>query len=263
MGIPARLNNKDGFNKLQKILTINAKFDKFEQLYELGDEVEIVCVDTANAGNSYLHCWIREFRKMFPNIKIIMGNTVSPRTLKLLDDIGINAVRVGIGSGSMCSTSIQTGIGIGQVSAISECVKFKKRNGLKIQIIADGGIRTTGDICKAMALGADVVMVGRMFAGTEESPGEVIKHNEKKYKVYRGSASYAVKIDKKFIEGEETLVEYKGSVEKILWEIKDGLRSCMSYLGVDSIEELRNEEVLFSILSINSYLERLPYFENK
>ena len=130
-------------------------------------------------------------------------------------------------------------------------------NKLKIELIADGGIKNPGDVAKALALGADAVMLGRMLAGTREAPGEVIKYNDQLWKKYRGSASFGVKMKNEFIEGEETMIPYKGPVKTVIDSISDGLRSSMSYMNCLSINELRQTEK-FAILSHSSYLERLP-----
>jgi IMP dehydrogenase len=166
-------------------------------------------------------------------------------------------VRVGIGSGSVCTTSIQTGIGIGQVSSLLNILFSRKNKKLKIKIIADGGVKSPGDVAKAIALGADVVMLGRMLSGTRETPGEVIKYNGQLWKKYRGSASFGVKMRNEFIEGEETMVAYKGAVKSVIDGISDGLKSSMSYMNCLNLDELRKTET-FAILSNSSYLERLP-----
>ncbi|RPI69140.1 MAG: IMP dehydrogenase, partial [Ignavibacteriales bacterium] len=162
-----------------------------------------------------------------------------------------------IGSGSVCTTSVQTGIGIGQVSSLLNVFYAKVKHKLKIKIIADGGIKHSGDVAKALALGADAVMVGRMLAGTKEAPGEVIRYQGQLWKKYRGSASFGVKMRNEFIEGEETMVAYKGAVKNVIDNISDGLRSTMSYMDCLTIDELRNVDA-FAVLSNSSYLERLP-----
>ena len=128
---------------------------------------------------------------------------------------------------------------------------------LKIKVIADGGIKSPGDVAKAISLGADIVMLGRMLSGTRETPGEVIKYNGQLWKKYRGSASFGVKMRNEFIEGEETMVPYKGVVKNVIDGISDGLRSSMSYMDCLTLDELRKTET-FAILSNSSYLERLP-----
>ena len=216
----------------------------------------ILCLDTANASNQEVLNKTKEVKKHFA-VKLIVGNIANGSTLKQLEDAGADAVRVGIGSGSVCSTSIQTGIGIGQVSSILDVLFTRKKEKLKIKIIADGGIKSAGDVSKALSLGADVAMLGRMLAGTKETPGEVIKYNGQLWKKYRGSASFGVKMKNEFIEGEETMVGYKGTVRNVINGISDGLRSAMSYMNCLSLDELRKTET-FTVLSNSSYLERLP-----
>ena len=216
----------------------------------------IICLDTANASNKEVLNKTEEVKKHF-DVKLIVGNIANGATLKQLEDAGADAVRVGIGSGSVCSTSIQTGIGIGQVSSILDVLYTRDKENLKIKIIADGGIKSAGDVAKAISLGADVAMLGRMLAGTKETPGEVIKYNGQLWKKYRGSASFGVKMKNEFIEGEETMVGYKGTVRNVINSISDGLRSAMSYMNCLSLDELRKTET-FTVLSNSSYLERLP-----
>jgi IMP dehydrogenase len=164
---------------------------------------------------------------------------------------------VGIGSGSVCTTSIQTGIGIGQVTSLLDVLFAREEKKLNIKIIADGGIKSPGDVVKAIALGADAAMLGRMLAGTKETPGDVIKYDDQLWKKYRGSASFGVKMKNEFIEGEETMVPYKGVVQNVIDGISDGLKSSMSYMNCLNLNELR-EKNSFTILSNSSYLERLP-----
>ncbi|MGE5435710.1 MAG: IMP dehydrogenase, partial [Syntrophothermus sp.] len=197
-----------------------------------------------------------EVKKKY-KVKVIIGNIAHGGSLKQLEDAGADAVRVGIGSGSVCTTSIQTGIGIGQVSSLLNVLFNRNDQKLNIKIIADGGIKSPGDVAKAMALGADVVMLGRMLSGTKETPGEIIKYSGQLWKKYRGSASFGVKMRNEFIEGEETMVAYKGTVKYVIDGISDGLRSSMSYMNCFNLEELRNNDT-FAVLSNSSYLERLP-----
>lgn len=227
-----------------------------EIIAKLAERKYLICIDTANASNKEVLNKSEEIKKKY-DVKLLVGNIANGATLKQLEDAGADAVRVGIGSGSVCSTSIQTGIGIGQVSSILDVYFTREEQKLKIKIIADGGIKSAGDTAKALALGADAVMLGRMLAGTKETPGEVIKYNGQLWKKYRGSASYAVKMRNEFIEGEETMVPYKGAVKNVINSISDGLKSAMSYMNCFSIEELRQTES-FAVLSNYSYLERLP-----
>jgi IMP dehydrogenase len=225
-------------------------------LQKIAERNLMVCIDTANANNQEVLNKTKEIKKNF-GLKVIVGNIAHGATLQSLEESGADAVRVGIGSGSVCTTSIQTGIGIGQVSSLLNVLLAREKNNIKIKIIADGGIKSSGDISKALALGADAVMLGRMLAGTRETPGEVIKYNGQLWKKYRGSASFGVKMRNEFIEGEETMIGYKGTVKNVIDSISDGLRSSMSYMNCKNLAEFQKTES-FAVMSNSSYLERLP-----
>ena len=213
--------------------------ETIDEFYSLGARAFIV--DVANGFNTAVKPTIKQIRGL-KNTYIICGNVDSEEGFKYLADLGVDAIRVGIGSGSMCTTSIMTGVGQGIVSSIQECRNIKEKIGSKSLLIADGGIRAVGDIAKALTVGADAVMVGRMFAGTKEAEGNILKYNGKLYKAYRGSASYAVQQKRGknpyYIEGDETIVEYKGGVQNILDQIDAGLRSSMSYMAANNLEQL-------------------------
>ncbi len=243
--------NAKGVNAVS--VGLNTSNEIIEKLLE---KVSIICIDTANANNLEVLKKTEEIKNKF-DVFLIVGNTANGKTLKQLVDAGADAVRVGIGGGSVCTTSVQTGIGIGQVSSILDVYFAREENNLPIKIIADGGIKNPGDVAKALALGADTVMLGRLLAGTREAPGEVIKYNDQLWKKYRGSASFGVKMKNEFIEGEETMVPYKGHVKNVINAISDGVRSAMSYMNKLTIAELRQTES-FAVLSNSSYLERLP-----
>ena len=248
------LSNKNGIRKINAIsIALNTPIDVIKKLSE---GRKIICIDTANASNREVLKKTEQV-KMNVDLKVVVGNIAHGASLKHLVDSGADGVRVGIGSGSVCSTSIQTGIGIGQVSSILDVLFSRKESKLKIVIIADGGIKGAGDVAKAIALGADAVMLGRLLAGTRETPGEVIRYNDQLWKKYRGSASFGVKMKNEFIEGEETMVAYKGAVANVVNAVSDGLRSSMSYMNCRTIEDLRKIET-FAVLSNSSYLERLP-----
>lgn len=247
------LEGKNGKGVKAVSIGLNTEMKIIEQLVERN---LIICIDTANANNREVLKKCEQIKKKF-NTKVIIGNIAHGGTLQQLEDAGADAVRVGIGSGSVCTTSIQTGIGIGQVSSLLNVFFYRESKKLKIKIIADGGIKSPGDVAKAIALGADVVMLGRMLSGTRETPGEVIKYKGQLWKKYRGSASFGVKMRNEFIEGEETMVAYKGAVQNVIDAISDGLRSSMSYMNCFNITELRNVDT-FAVLSNSSYLERLP-----
>lgn len=246
--------DENSFNGIQAVSVSVTVED--ELLEKIAEKKMLVCIDTANANNAHVLYKCEEIKKKY-NVKIILGNVAGGSTLKSLVDAGADAVRIGIGGGSMCTTSIQTGIGIGQVSSLLDVYHTRQEQKLNIALIADGGIKSPGDVAKAIAAGADVVMLGRMLAGTKETPGEVIKYNDQLWKKYRGSASFGVKMKSEFIEGEETMVPYKGPVKNVINAISDGLKSSMSYMNCESIDELRNKDS-FALLSTSSYLERLP-----
>ena len=216
----------------------------------------IICIDTANASNKEVIKMCEHVKTKY-DAKVIVGNIAHGATLKDLVNAGADAVRIGIGGGSVCTTSVQTGIGIGQVSSLLNVYYARKKDNLKIELIADGGIKSPGDVAKALSLGADVVMMGRMLAGTKETPGEVIKYSDQLWKKYRGSASFGVKMKSEFIEGEETMVPYKGTVRNVINTISDGLKSTLSYMNCKNLDDLRTKDS-FAILSNSSYIERLP-----
>ncbi len=234
-------------------IALNTSLDVVKKLADNG---YIICIDTANANNNEVLKKTEEIKNAC-NVKIIVGNIAQGDSLNQLENSGADAVRVGIGGGSVCTTSIQTGIGIGQVSSILDVLSKRDEQKLKIKIIADGGIKSPGDVAKAIALGADVVMLGRMLAGTRETPGEIIKYADQLWKKYRGSASFGVKMKNEFIEGEETMIPYKGAVKNVIDGISDGLRSSMSYMNCLTLDELKSKDT-FAVLSNSSYLERLP-----
>jgi len=247
------LNSKNGRGIKAISIALNTNLKTIEKI---AAKNYLICIDTANANNKEVLRKTEMIKKKF-NVKVIVGNIAHGASLEQLENAGADAVRVGIGSGSVCTTSIQTGIGIGQVSSLLNILFARKDKKLKIKIIADGGVKSPGDVAKAIALGADVVMLGRMLSGTRETPGEVIKYNGQLWKKYRGSASFGVKMRNEFIEGEETMVAYKGAVKSVIDGISDGLKSSMSYMNCFNLEELRKIES-FAVLSNSSYLERLP-----
>jgi len=241
-------------NKI-KAAAVSLKTDE-ELLSGIREKCDIICIDTANASNNEVLSKCEEIKSRF-DFKVIVGNIANGLMLQQLVDAGADAVRVGIGGGSVCTTSIQTGIGIGQASSVLDVVQQRQEKKINISVIADGGIKSPGDAAKALALGADVVMLGRMLAGTKETPGEIIKYNDQLWKKYRGSASFGVKMKGEFIEGEETMVAYKGAVGNVINSISDGLRSALSYMNCMTIAELQ-QKAAFAVLSNSSFLERLP-----
>lgn len=206
-------------------------------------------VDVAHGQSQVSIEAITKLRKKFRSAQIIGGNVATPSGVKDLVRAGADCVKVGIGPGGICSTRVVTGVGVPQFSALLTCVQVAKK--LKISLIADGGTNYSGDITKALAAGATAVMLAGWFAGTEESPGEVIFRNNRRYKIHRGSASFMSQIDASLrtgqtknvhsvvAEGVEALIEYKGPVKDVIYQLMGSLRSGMSYCNAANLRELQ------------------------
>lgn len=225
--------------------------ERVEALQNLG--VDVIALDSAHGHSKGVINALKEIKKNFKNINVIAGNVGTGDGAKALANAGADAIKVGIGPGSICTTRIVAGAGVPQLTAIMEVSAALKPNG--IPIIADGGIRYTGDMVKALAAGADCVMMGSIFAGTEESPGETIIYEGRKFKEYRGMGSLGAMNQgssdryfqdpetdiKKYVpEGIEGRVAYKGMVKEIVYQYTGGLRAGMGYCGAKNISELKN-----------------------
>jgi IMP dehydrogenase len=213
-------------------------FERAKLLVAAG--ADFICVDVAHGHHILTKLALEALRKEFGNHYHLMAGNVA--TLAGFNDLaawGANSIRVGIGSGSICSTKIQTGHGISLLESIIRCSK----SSTEAKIIADGGIRTSGDIVKALALGSDFVLLGSMLSGTDESPGEILETKDGKFKAYRGMASSDAQMDWRgkvsSLEGVSTVVPHKGPVAKILEDLEKGLRSGLSYSGARTISELQ------------------------
>lgn len=200
---------------------------------------DVLVVDIAHGHNERALWAIKILKKKFKKIDIVGGNVATKHGVLDLIRAGADAIKIGIGPGAACTTRIVTGVGVPQLSAIIEAVAVAKKFG--VPIIADGGIKNSGDICKALAAGANTVMIGNLFAGTDEAPGEHIFEDGSGYKIYRGMASRGVVIsDDGFYrtpEGKSGRVPYRGKAEGVLDDLASGLRSSMSYLGAKTIKE--------------------------
>ena len=226
-------------------------FDRIDALKAAG--VDVISIDTAHGHSMYVIEAAKKVKKKFPEIQLIVGNIATGAAAKALAKVGADAVKVGVGPGSICTTRIVAGIGLPQLTAVWESAKALR--GSPVKIIADGGIRFSGDIVKALAAGADTVMIGSLLAGTEEAPGEMIIYEGRKFKSYRGMGSLEAMDDgskdryfqdveddiKKLVpEGISGRVPYKGLASEVLYQLVGGLRAGMGYCGAKTLEKLKN-----------------------
>lgn len=224
--------------------------------------VDVITVDSAHGHSRNVIDTVRKIRDKFPDIDLVAGNIVTARAAEELAKAGVNTVKVGIGPGSICTTRVVAGVGVPQITAIQEVAEYCKTNDIKL--IADGGIKFSGDIAKAIAAGADVVMLGSLLAGCTESPGEEVIFQGRKFKVYVGMGSLAAmkrgsadryfqskdtQTKKLVPEGIEGRVAYKGSVSDSIYQLCGGLLSGMGYCGTPNIEALKNNGVFVQITS--------------
>lgn len=240
--------------------------DRARALVKAG--VDILTVDTAHGHSKGVLDSVRSLKKEFPGLALIAGNVATGAATQALIDAGADVVKVGIGPGSICTTRVVTGIGVPQISAIMNCAEAAKAS--NTPIIADGGIKLSGDITKALAVGASMVMLGSMFAGTDESPGDLVFDRDKVYKNYRGMGSmgamdsgssdrYFQSETKKFVpEGIEGRVAYKGPVKDVIYQLMGGLRSGMGYVGAANLAELHEKAKLVKITQA-SLVENHPH----
>ena len=231
-------------------------------------QVDVVVLDSAHGHSANVLNCVRMIKEKYPDLQVIAGNVATGKAAKALIEAGVDAVKVGIGPGSICTTRVVAGIGVPQITAVMDCYEVAKEYG--IPIIADGGIKYSGDMTKAIAAGANVCMMGSMFAGCDESPGTFELYQGRKYKVYRGMGSIAAMENgskdryfqsnaKKLVpEGVEGRVAYKGSVEDTVFQLIGGLKSGMGYCGTPTIEELK-ERGRFVKISAASLKESHPH----
>lgn len=212
----------------------------------------VLVIDTAHAHSKGVFQTVLEIKSQFPQISLVVGNLVTAEAAVSLAEIGVDAVKVGIGPGSICTTRIVSGVGYPQITAITNVAKALKNSA--VTVIADGGIRYSGDVVKALAAGADCVMLGSLLAGTAEAPGDIVSIDERLFKRYRGMGSlgamkqgsadryFQTQGQKKLVpEGVEGLVAYKGSVHDVLYQILGGIRSGMGYVGAETLKDLKTK----------------------
>lgn len=242
---------KDAKGRLLCGAAVTVGRETFERVAALiKAQVDVIVVDTAHGHQIGVINTVREIRERYPDLQIIAGNVATGEATRDLIEAGANAVKVGIGPGSICTTRVVAGIGVPQITAVYDCATVAREYG--VPIIADGGIKYSGDIVKAIAAGADTVMLGSLLAGTEESPGEMEIYQGRSFKVYRGMGSigamkegsgarYFQEEAKKLVpEGIEGRVPFKGSLADLMYQLIGGIRSGMGYCGCSTIEELKN-----------------------
>jgi IMP dehydrogenase len=251
---------KDEQGRLRVGAAIGATGDYLERAEELAREkVDVLAIDTAHGHTSRVMDAIREVKRKFPEIQLLAGNVATGEGARDLISLGIDGLKVGIGPGSICTTRVVTGAGVPQITAILECYRASKGTG--VPIIADGGIKFSGDITKALAAGAAAVMIGGLFAGTEESPGETILYQGRTFKSYRGMGSlgameagsadrYAQEDaarGKSVPEGIEGQVPYKGPLSALVDQLVGGVRSGMGYCGAANLKDLQENSKFIRI----------------
>ena len=229
-------------------------------------KVDIIVIDTAHGHTQKVLFMIKKIKKKLKKCVLCAGNIATGKAAKFLADSGVDIVKVGIGPGSICTTRLVTGIGVPQLSAVLQVKKALKN--YKTRIISDGGIKFSGDIAKAIAAGADAVMIGSLFSGTTESPGKIFKHKRKLFKNFRGMGSVGAmsigsadryyqkkfkNISKYVPEGVEGIVKFKGPVNKIIYNLVGGLKSSMGYLGAKTIKDLQKNGEFVKITKAGFY----------
>lgn len=233
----------------------NDMLERMEALVVVG--VDVVCIDTAHGHSRGVLDAVKKAKQTFGDLQIVGGNVATAAGAKALADAGVNAVKVGVGPGSICTTRIVAGVGVPQLTAIMQAAEGLKGTG--VPIIGDGGIRYTGDIAKALAAGANSIMAGSLFAGTEEAPGETVIYQGRKFKVYRGMGSLGAMevgskdryfqdveddVKKLVPEGIEGRVPFKGSISEVMVQYMGGLRASMGYCGAATIDQMHNASMV-------------------
>ncbi len=266
--------SKDRKGRLLVGAAVGVKGDYLERAEALlNARADVLVVDIAHGHSDNAINAIKMIKKAFTNSELIAGNVATGEGAKDLINAGVDAVKVGVGSGSICITRVVTGSGVPQLTAVLDTVKVARE--YDIPVISDGGIRTSGDAIKALAAGASSVMVGSIFGGTDESPGKTIVRHGKKFKMYRGMASFYASLGRKYREegsdvidtedpndyvpeGVEAMVPYKGSVTEIIRQLIGGIRSGLSYCGSRSIEEMQKNSEFIKITPAG-YIESQPH----
>ncbi len=253
---------KDSLGRLRVGAAVGVAGDFLERAKRLITEsVDVLVVDTAHGHSLGVIKAVKELKRLFPNTEVIAGNVATPGATKALIDAGADAVKVGIGPGAICTTRVITGVGVPQLTAVVECTEVALKTG--VPVIADGGIRYSGDIAKALAGGASTVMLGSLLAGMDESPGETVLYEGRVYKTYRGMGSLAAMargskdryfqesedVKKLVPEGIEGIVPYKGALHDTVYQLIGGVRAAMGYCGAHTISELQQKAEFIKVTS--------------
>jgi len=268
---PAASKDKKGRPLVGAAVGVKGDFmERTEALLEAG--ADVIVVDIAHGHSDNAINTVRLIKKAFPTSELIAGNVATAQGAEDLIKAGVDAVKVGVGSGSICITRVITGSGVPQLTAVLDCAKIGKK--YDVPIISDGGVRTSGDATKALAAGASTVMVGGILGGTDESPGSPVMRNGKRFKIYRGMASFYASLGRKsketgsvsisedlndyVAEGVEAMVPYKGSVTDIIKQLTGGIRSGLSYCGANTIPQMQ-ENAEFMKMSRAGFAESQPH----
>lgn len=260
---------KDHTGRLLAGAAVGVTADMMERVAALvKSKVDVIVVDTAHGHSKGVLEAVAKIKREYPNLQVIAGNVATAEATVDLIKSGADAIKVGIGPGSICTTRVVTGIGVPQITAVINCAKAAKEYG--VPVIADGGIKYSGDITKAIASGANVIMAGSLFAGTDESPGEEVLYEGRRYKEYRGMGSmgamdsgskdrYFQEDTKKYVpEGVEGRIHYRGPLGDVVYQLVGGLKSGMGYIGAKNIEELQ-EKARFIKITSASLVENHPH----
>jgi IMP dehydrogenase len=246
---------KDDIGRLRVGAAVGVGPDREARVHALVQAgCDVIVVDTAHGHSLGVIDAVRDTRRQFPGVQLVAGNIATGAAAKALIDAGVNAIKVGVGPGSICTTRVVAGVGVPQLTAVADCVEVAEAHG--VPVISDGGIKHSGDVAKAIAAGASTVMIGSLFAGTDESPGEIVLYQGRSYKTYRGMGSIGamragsrdryfqddVQSARKLVpEGIEGRVPYRGALHESVYQLVGGLRSSMGYVGCANIEEMRSK----------------------
>jgi len=263
---------KDEYGRLRVGAAVGTSEDVLERATRLIKAgADVIAVDTAHGHSAGVLATVRKLKLELDGVEIIGGNVATGEGAAAIIEAGADAVKVGVGPGSICTTRIVAGAGVPQITAISDCAKVAKER--DIPVIADGGIRYSGDVAKALAAGASSIMIGNLFAGTDESPGEIVIYEGRRYKIYRGMGSLQAmqkgsrdryfqenefNVDKLVPEGVEGRVAYRGPLSNFVFQLIGGVKSGMGYCGVRDIEELQQRSKLIKLTSAG-LLESHPH----